>query len=117
MLTELIQALLAHLSAVDTPVYLADCVPDGAALPYITLAANVPLGDGSGTLTLAAWHTTNAGRIALAEDVAALLPPRGTYLPFSSGAVILHGGTASPIREAPLPGLRIVWKLRCFPAA
>lgn len=116
MLTELIQALIARLAAANVPLYLADCVPEEAALPYVTLAAVLPLGDGSGTLTLTAWHTTNAGRIALAEDLAALLPPRGTYLPLGSGAATLHTGTVSPIHEAPLLGLRMVWKLRCFPA-
>ena len=112
MLSDFIQAVIARLATVDAPVYLADCVPADVPGPYITLAATLP-----GTLTLTLWHRDNAGRIALAEEVAALLPARGTYLTLPSGAAILTGGSSTFLREGPLPGLRMVWKLRCFPAA
>ena len=112
MLSDFIQAIIAHLTPVDAPVYLADFVPTDVPGPYITLAATVP-----GTLTLTIWHRDNAGRIALAEEVAALLPSRGTYLTLPSGAAILTGGSSTFLREGPLPGLRMVWKLQLHPAA
>lgn len=110
MLSDFIQAIIAHLSAVSAPVYLADCVPSDVPGPYITMTATLP-----GTLTLTIWHRENAGRIALAEEVAALLPARGTRLALPSGAAILFGGSSAFVKDGPLPGLRMVWKLRCFP--
>lgn len=110
MLSDFIQGIIAHLSAVSAPVYLADCVPTDVPGPYITMTATLP-----GTLTLTLWHRENAGRIALAEEVAALLPARGTRLALPSGAAILFGCSTAFVKDGPLPGLRMVWKLRCFP--
>lgn len=110
MLSDFIQAIIDHLSAVSAPVYLADCVPTDVPGPYITMTATLP-----GTLTLTIWHRENAGRIALSEEVAALLPARGTRLALPSGAAILFGSSTAFVKDGPLPGLRMVWKLRCFP--
>lgn len=110
MLSDFIQAIIAHLASVNMPVYMADCVPADVPGPYITLTAALP-----GTLTLTIWHPDNAGRIILAKEISDLLPARGTYLSLPSGAVILFGGSSTFCKEGPLPGLRMVWKLRCFP--
>ena len=110
MLSDFIQAIIARLASVGTPVYLTDCVPTDVPGPYITLAATLP-----GTLTLTVWHRNNAGRIALAEEIAALLPSRGICLPMPSGTVTLTGGSSTFLKEGPLPGLRMVWKLRLYP--
>lgn len=110
MLSDFIQAIIAHLTPVNAPVYMADCVPADIPGPYITLAATLP-----GTLTLTVWHRDNAGRIALAEEIVSLLPARGTYLTLPAGAAILTGTSSTFLKEGPLPGLRMVWKLRCFP--
>lgn len=112
MLSDFIQVIIAHLTSVGAPVYLADCVPTDVPGPYITLAATLP-----GTLTLTVWHRDNAGRIALAEQLSALLPAQGTVLPMASGRAILTGGSSTFLKEGPLPGLRMVWKLRLYPAA
>ena len=112
MLIDLIQALTAHLAPTHTAIYQADCVPDNTVLPYITFAMTAP-----GSLTLTAWHTTNAGRIALAEQLIALLPPRGTCLQLSSGTAVLTGGTLTFLHDGPLLGARRVWKLALHPAA
>lgn len=112
MLSEFIQAVIAHLSTLDAPVYQADCVPANVPGPYITMAATLP-----GSLTLTVWHRSNTGRIALAESIADLLPDRGKCFALASGAVVLQGGNTAFLREGPLPGLRMVWRLRCFPAA
>jgi hypothetical protein len=68
-----------------------------------------------GTLTLTIWHPDNIGRILLAKELTNLLPARGTYLSLSTGAAILTGGSSTFVKEGPLPGVRLVWKLRCFP--
>lgn len=116
MLSEFIQSVIARLENVDAPVYQADCVPVGTAAPYITLAVAAPLGDTAGALTLTVWHSSNAGRIALAEEIAALLPAHGVHLSLPAGSAVITGGTASFLHEAPLLGLRMVWKLRFCPA-
>lgn len=116
MLSEFIQAVISHLQSLNMPVCQADCVPGQTPPPYITLAIAAPLGDAPGTLTLTAWHDTNAGRIALAEQLAALIPSRGLHLPLTSGHAILTGATASFLQEKPLLGMRLVWKLRFYPA-
>lgn len=117
MLSEFIQAIISRLSGVNATVYQADCVPEGTACPYITLNAAAPLGDTAGALTLTIWHNTNAGRIALAEQLTTLLPAHGMALSLPSGHAILNGGTASFLHEGPLLGMRLVWKLRFYPAA
>ncbi len=116
MLSEFIQAIISCLSGVNAPVYQADCVPEGTACPYITLTTAAPLGDTAGALTLTIWHSTNAGRIALAEQLAAVFPAHGTAMSLPSGNAILTGGTASFLQDAPLLGVRMVWKLRFYPA-
>lgn len=122
MLTELYQALITHLSPLGVSVYQADCVPQGAVFPYITLAVTAPLAEGAaGSLTLTAWHDSaqaNAGRIAQADALAALLPPRGHCFALETGNVLLLPGSAtSCVRDTSILGMRMVWKLRCFPAA
>lgn len=116
MLSEFIQAIITRLSGVNAPVYQADCVPAGTAAPYITLSAAAPLSETAGALTLTIWHSTNAGRIALAEQLCALLPGSGLPLALPAGNAILTGGSAAFLQEAPLLGVRMVWKLRFFPA-
>ena len=112
MLSDFIQAIIKHLAPVDIPVYLADCVPADVPGPYITLTATLP-----GTLTLILWHPDNAGRITLATELSTLLPARGTVLTLPTGKAILTGGSSTFLKEGPLPGLRLVWKLRLYPAA
>lgn len=116
MLSEFIQSVITRLEGVDAPVFQSDCVPIGTAAPYITLAVAAPLGESAGALTLTVWHSANAGRIALAEEIAALLSDGGTCLSLPSGHALITGGTASFLHEAPLLGLRMVWKLRFCPA-
>lgn len=116
MLSEFIQGVINRLSSLGAPVFQADCVPVGTACPYITLSAAAPLGDTAGALTLTLWHSTNAGRIALAEQVSSLLPAHGVCLSLPAGNAIVTGGAASFLQDAPLLGLRMVWKLRFYPA-
>jgi len=117
VLSDLIQALISRLSPLDAPIYQADCVPANAPCPYITLSAAAPLGDTAGAFTLTVWHSTNAGRIALAEEIIALLPRRGLTLPLPSGHAVITGGTSAFLKEGPLPALRMTWKLRLYPSA
>lgn len=116
MLSDFIEAIISHLSGADAAVYQADCVPSGAACPYITMNTAAPLGDSAGALTLTVWHHSNAGRIALAEQISSLMPAQGMRLFLPSGHAVMTGSTAVFLQEASLYGIRMVWKLRFFPA-
>ena len=93
MLTDIFLALLDHLSALGLPFYLADCVPQGAELPYLTADIQPPLRTGeAGSLTLCCWcagDAANPHRIAEADRLAAQFPHRGLWLSTDSGALIL----------------------------
>lgn len=122
MLTELYQALSAQLSALDAPLYLTDCVPAGAAFPYLTAAMSVPLTPGeAGALTLTLWchgDTANAERFRLSEALAEQLPARGFRLALKDGTYILRlKAGPTPIRSQEALGVKTVWTLRCYPAA
>lgn len=120
MLTELFRALSALLSNLNAPLYLADCVPTGAAFPYLTAAFSAPLSAGeTGALTLTLWccgDSANAERFRLTETLAEVLPARGIRIPLTGGAYTLRlksGPTFISSREA--LGAKTVWALRCYP--
>ncbi len=120
MLTDLYTALTERLSPLEPPVYLADCVPDRAVFPYITLSCVSPLTSGErGALTVTVWtegHTANVRRLVLADEVLALLPPRGLCLTTASGAALLQQkGGASCVQESKALGVRIDYKVQFIP--
>lgn len=119
MLTHLFQALIAHLGSLDIPVWLADCVPQGTPLPYITAEIKAPLNTGAGSLTLTCFpcaDAAHADRLAQADALLALLPVRGLWLAIEEGAVILlPEGPAVCVQDAGLQGLRMAWTLHFFP--
>lgn len=121
MLKTIFQALCDHLSPLNTPVYLEDCVPEGAALPYITADIRPPLSAHTdGLLTLTCWcqgSTANPQRLSQADLLIARLPARGCRLATAIGALILRQkGAALCIRESAAQGVKITWKLQFFPA-
>lgn len=121
MLSAIFSALIARLSPLGFPVYAADCVPEGAAFPYMTAEVAAPLAPGTaGSLTLTAWIQSGAAhseRIALAENLHALLPARGTWLAADSGALTLVGdGPIRCVQDGPLLGAQSRWTLRFFPS-
>ena len=42
MLTDILFPIFDHLETLGVPCYLADCVPQGTALPYITAEVQPP---------------------------------------------------------------------------
>lgn len=122
MLSALFRALSAHLSGLDLPLYQADCVPAGAAFPYLTAAFSAPLSAGeTGALTLTLWccgDPANADRFRLSEALAELLPARGIRIPLTAGTYTLRlkAGPAFIASQEAL-GAKTVWALRCYPAA
>lgn len=120
MLTDLCMALVNHLSTLGAPVYLADCVPEGASFPYVTLdfAPSLDL-CAEGTLAVTAWaagDTANADRLVLAGDVLRLLPARGIRLASPTGAALIRqkGGVAC-VRESEARGVRMVYRVQAIP--
>lgn len=115
MLTSIYEAIFGLLSQLPYPIYLADCVPEGAALPYITMQIEAPLSPGeTGTLTLTAWGTSNAQRLSITNT---LMPARGKWLATTTGALILmQDGPTSPVQDGPLLGMRSRWKLHFHPS-
>ena len=122
MLKSIFGALHDHLAPLNIPVYLEDCVPEGAALPYITADIRPPLSvHNGGSLTLSCWcqgDTANAQRLSQADLLLTRLPARGCPLAMDAGSVILRQeGTAVCIRKSALQGVKMTWKLQFFPAA
>lgn len=92
-MTELKQALYAFWSQFGVPAYLSDCVPDDAALPYITYnVANSPA-MGIALITAFNYHTKapsgNVDRAALADKIAAAIPEKGVKLPLENGGFLI----------------------------
>lgn len=123
MLTDVYQALLNRLAQLDTPVFQADCIPQGQTFPYLTLDIALPLAPQQpGKLTLTAWchgAQAHADRLALADAILALLPLSGTRLEGESGRIILLADDqhAQCIRSGEARGVKLTWKLQCFPCA
>lgn len=93
MLTDIFSVLYDHVSQLGLPCYLADCVPKGAVLPYLTADIQPSLRLGTaGTLTLTCWHTgetSNTQRLSHADQMEALIPRRGLWLAADSGSITL----------------------------
>lgn len=120
MLTSIFRALCDYLSLQGLPFYLADCVPDGAALPYLTADIQPPLtAISEGSLTLTIWcadDQANSNRLSQADRLLAVLPGRGLWLAADSGAIILtQEGGAQCVTQHGAQGLVTRWTLRFFP--
>lgn len=118
MLNSIIRELIDFLSGLGLPVYQADCIPDGAPFPYLALEVTPPLTAAlPGRVSITLWcrsGSSNADRIARTDALLTLLPPRGTWLETSLGAIILTPErSAEPVADKSARGLRTTWKL-CF---
>ena len=121
MLSELFRALSALLSGLDAPLYQADCVPAGAAFPYLTVTMSTPLTpDAAGALTLTLWchgDAANTERFRLSETLAEHLPSRGLRLSLPSGACTMRLKSGpTPLCSQEALGMKTVWALRCYPS-
>ncbi|MBR6667071.1 MAG: hypothetical protein IKL25_01700 [Clostridia bacterium] len=121
MLSHIFSALTDHLSRLTIPVYQADCVPEGAAFPYVTAEIAAPLTPVSaGSLTLTVWSRSSSAhteRLAKLDALHRLLPPRGAWLTVETGAITLTGdGPVRCLQDGVLLGAQSRWTLRFFPS-
>ena len=122
MLKTIHRALLDCFSGLGLPLYPADCVPDDAAFPYLTLAVEPPLTPArSGRVTLTLWFhsdSAHAERLSWGDQLLNLLPSRGVWLNSGSETLLLTPEKAAqPLREKTALGLRFLWALQCHPHA
>lgn len=121
MLSHIFSALHAQLSRLPYPVYMADCVPEGAAFPYITAEIAAPLTPAAtGSLILTLWtksSTAHYERLTHAETIHSLLPLRGAWLAAATGSILLTGdGPVRCVQDGPLLGAQSSWTLRFYPS-
>lgn len=121
MLTRLVRTLTNRLQVMDVPVYLADCIPEGAAFPYFTAEIVPPLTPAAaGKLILTLWcrsGSANAERFFLMDALLTRLPARGAALDTGEGrALLLQEGGVVCVHARETLGLRTTWALRFYPA-
>lgn len=120
MLKALYEALLTLLMPLGIPVFLSDCIPDGAGLPYLTADIEAPAAPGlSGKLTLTLWcagASANADRLRLGDELALLLPDRGLCLSLPEHIIPLRptGGIPCTHSKGAI-GLKRTFTLGCIP--
>lgn len=120
MLTAVFADLFAHLNKLELPVYLSDCVPQGAGLPYITADIQLPLQPGAeGSVTLICWcagEGCHLQRLSYAGQLADAIPPRGLYLATDAGALIItHHGGMQYVNQQGIMGVSFRCRLKFFP--
>ena len=120
MLKTMYKALTEYIAKANLPVYPADCVPDDATFPYITLAIDAPLNAASeGRVTLTLWCLgTSAAedRSLLCDTLLAMVPPRGLWLSTANETLLLTmKHPAQALQEKTALGMRILWTLRRYP--
>lgn len=120
MLNELFEGLCTLLAPLDLPIFLADCIPDGVSMPYLTMALDVPATPAdTGKATLTVWcdgGSANAERIRLFDELTARLPLRGICLRMAEHAVTLcPTGNLTCNRSKTAIALRMPLALTCVP--
>lgn len=120
MLTEIFTALCDHLRSLSLPLFLADCVPQGMALPYITADLRPSLQPGTaGSLILTCWCAegkSNVQRLSLANQLETAIPYRGLLLSVGAGGlVITHEGETQCITEHDAHGIVFRFRVQCIP--
>lgn len=120
MLNELFEGLCTLLAPLEIPIFLADCIPHGVAMPYLAMALDVPVQPtetGKATLTL--WcdgASANAERIRLFEELTTRLPLRGICLRLAAYSVTLcPTGNLACDRSKTAISLRMPLALGCVP--
>lgn len=120
MLTDIFYALCDHLTSIGLPFFLADCVPQGNPLPYLTADIQPPLCPyAEGSLTLTYWcagAASNSHRLNQADRVAECFPSRGLWLTASSGTlVILPERGVQCVTQQGAQGIVFRFRLQFFP--
>jgi hypothetical protein len=87
-------ALSTWLSRFGLPVYLAQDVPDGAELPYMTVPLSEPEWNRQGSYYIQVWYRTksNAQPITKADEIVGEIG-EGVRIPFDGGIVVLWPST------------------------
>ena len=118
---ELIRALTARLTSSTLPLYLADAVPENAAIPYLTAEVDSPfrMGEpGSSRLTL--WGTgpnVNLARMELHTTLTQYFPGRGLVLQGDNGRYVLRSEAAQCVQSGDARGICTPMEVRFYPAA
>lgn len=103
-MTEFHKALMTFWQQFGVPVFLAGCVDDQTAFPYITV--NIVDGDllGDTILTATSWHRRNPAnswtvamteRLNIMDAVQSAIPVGGRFLTFPGGYAILRRNVAN----------------------
>lgn len=97
-MTDFKSVLYEFWSQFGVPAYLSDCVPDDAALPYITYSVTQPALNGAAVLTAFNWHPReergNADRSAMLDQIAGAIPTGGRLIPLGAGYIALYRNSA-----------------------
>ena len=120
MLTDIFFALFDYLATLGVPCYLADCVPQGTALPYITAEVRPPVQPGmDGALTLTYWCTgekSSYHRLNQANRLEAAFPHRGKWLYTDAGSLIItHDAGMQCITQHDAQAIIFRFKLKLYP--
>lgn len=121
MMTELLAALHTLLSETGLPLYMADCVPAGAAFPYFTLEG-MPAAGGRSVLRLTVWctgDTPHADRLTLCDALLTLVPAGGLRILLTGCAAVFTRADGAILcrREADCLGLSLPLALQVHPIA
>lgn len=121
MMTELFAALCRLFDGIGTGVFLADCVPQGQPLPYLTLEAS-PAPDGTSRLDVTLWCSghANAERLALCDTLLTLIPAGGLRITGENTLAVLSRAKNAGVRcqtSADALWLTLPLELQTFPRA
>ncbi len=122
MLNELYQRICAHFAPLGLLIWQEDCVPDGTAFPYLTIRIESGVAFGSpGHAEVTVWCRSDAPhseRLALADEVLALVPLSGTSLWVDGSLLHLRHAPGSSVtlgRDGDILFARLRFDLRVYP--
>lgn len=98
-MTDLKKALYTFWTQFGVPAYLSDCVPDNAALPYITYDVTQPALNSAVVLTAYNWHQRagggNINRSAMMDAIADAIPVGGAMIRVGDGYINIYRNDAN----------------------
>jgi len=92
--TDTARVLYDFWSSFGIPAYVEHCVPDDAAMPYITYTLNEPVWRDTASLTARVWYrsTSFAGLAAMVDSISRAIGG-GLTIPFDGGFIALFKDT------------------------
>lgn len=119
MMQAVIRALTEYLTGCGLSLYLADCVPQGLAFPYLTAEVSLPCtGNQQGSVTLTLWcagSMANTTRLLLHDSLMQYFPPRGLPLMTDEGLAVLRPGRVQFVQQGTARGLETRLDVHFFP--